>query len=273
MSDKYYQTKHVHPFCWDLVAHAIFLRYPNPMATHVLSEDTVHREVIQNGNVLYSRRFLTKTNKLPKWGERWMPSSIYKFVPLVEESHVDRNNKVVTTYTRNVGLSTFMTATEKVRYEPNPDNPDETIAIKEAWVESKLYGLRSAVKNFGVDRFKKNCVRATDGFNHVLNHLYQQQQYLSELKQRKSLEIKTKGEYAITQASIKANEKITKAADMVNTTKEKATDMVHSTKVKAADMVNNTKLKAAEKSANLVNCTKGQYQTHATKMNLSAEEK
>ena len=60
-----------------------------------------------------------------------MPSSIYKFVPLVEESHVDRNNKVVTTYTRNVGLSTFMTATEKVRYEPNPDNPDETITIKD----------------------------------------------------------------------------------------------------------------------------------------------
>merc|ERR1719429_200536 len=67
--------------------------------------------------------------------------------------------------------------------------------------------------------FKKNCVKATDGFNHVLNHLYEKQQYLSELKQRKSHEIKTKGEYALTQASLKANEKITKAADMVHTTK------------------------------------------------------
>ena len=45
--------------------------------------------------------------------------------------------KTVTTYTRNVGLSTFMTATERVLYQPNPDNPDETIALKEAWVSTK----------------------------------------------------------------------------------------------------------------------------------------
>ena len=133
MSEKYYKTTHIHPFCWDLVANAIFSRYPNPHATHVLSEDTVHRELRKSG-ILYSRRFLTKTNKMPKWGERWMPSSIYRFVPLVEESHVDTNSKTVTTYTRNVGLSRFMTAIEKVRYEPNPENPLETIAVKEAWV-------------------------------------------------------------------------------------------------------------------------------------------
>jgi hypothetical protein len=35
---------------------------------------------------------------------------------------------------RNVGLSRFMTAVEKVKYVANPDNPDqETVAIKEAW--------------------------------------------------------------------------------------------------------------------------------------------
>ena len=47
-----------------------------------------------------------------------------------------------TTYTRNVGLSRFMVAVEKVRYTPDPENPNETIAIKEAWVESGIYGLR-----------------------------------------------------------------------------------------------------------------------------------
>ncbi len=35
-----------------------------------------------------------------------------------------------------------MVATEKVRYVADPDNPNETIAIKEAWIESGLYGLR-----------------------------------------------------------------------------------------------------------------------------------
>ena len=35
-----------------------------------------------------------------------------------------------------------MVAIEKVRYTPDPLNPQETIAIKEAWIESGLYGLR-----------------------------------------------------------------------------------------------------------------------------------
>ena len=29
-----------------------------------------------------------------------------------------------------------MTATERVRYTPDPENPNETLAIKEAWVEA-----------------------------------------------------------------------------------------------------------------------------------------
>ena len=136
MSAKYYTTTHTPPFAWDMVANAIFQRYPNPMASHVLSEDTLHREVRGGGHVLYTRRFLTKTNKLPKWGEKFFPSNLKRFVPLVEESHIDRNSKVVTTYTRNVGLSMFMTAIEKVRYQPNPCNPLETIAVKEAWVSA-----------------------------------------------------------------------------------------------------------------------------------------
>ena len=47
-----------------------------------------------------------------------------------------------TTYTRSIGLSRFMTATEKVRYTPDPEHPNETIAMKEIWIESGLYGLR-----------------------------------------------------------------------------------------------------------------------------------
>jgi hypothetical protein len=149
MSAKYYGTTHRHPFKWDDVASAIFMRYPNPLATHVLTEDTLYREI--RGGVLYSRRFLTKTNRLPKWGERFF-SNLKKFVPLVEESHVDPKSRVVTTYTRNVGLSRFMVAIEKVRYIADPDNPNETIAIKEAWIESGLYGLRYYLHKWQVDR-------------------------------------------------------------------------------------------------------------------------
>lgn len=52
---KYCQTIHVHPFSWDQVASGLFLRYPNPFATHVLSEDTLCRKLISR-DVLYTRR-------------------------------------------------------------------------------------------------------------------------------------------------------------------------------------------------------------------------
>ena len=122
---KYYSTTHSHPFSWDVVAsvivsyyqhllkdhsfvmlflQGIFRRYPNPFATHVLSEDTLHRELREEGRVLYSRRFLTKTNRLPAWGERFV-INMRKLLPLVEESYVDRHTRTIVTYTRNVGLS------------------------------------------------------------------------------------------------------------------------------------------------------------------------
>lgn len=187
----YYYTQHVHPYSWDQVAHAIFQRYPNPFARHVLSEDTVHRELI-DGGTLYSRRFLTKTNKVPSWGEKWL-SGLVRRVPMLEESYVDTRSQTITLYTRSVGLATFMTAIEKVVYRACPDNPGHTVAVKQAWVESNLYGLRTAIKKFGIERFKKNCVKATEGFNHVLARVQEQQSSLRELGSVRLAELQLRG--------------------------------------------------------------------------------
>jgi len=173
MSARYHRSEHVHPFPWPQVASAFFLRYPNPFSTHVLSEDTLLRTV--EGSKLYSRRFLTKTNKLPKWGETFF-KNFKKMVPLVEESVIDVKTKEIVTYTRNVGLSRFMSAVEKVRYVEHPQQPGHTLAVKEAWIESGLYGLRTAVKSAGVERFKANCQRATEGFNVVLARMQERRQ-------------------------------------------------------------------------------------------------
>ena len=86
-------------------------------------------------------------------------------------------------------------------------------------VESRLYGLRSAVKSFGIERFKNNCARATDGFDYVLKHLHEKQQYLTELRQRKSQEIKARGENAIKQAALRATAQKDKAIDFAHMTK------------------------------------------------------
>lgn len=188
----YYHTEHSHPFSWEQVAQAIFQRYPNPFARHVLSEDTTHRELIAP-STLYSRRFITKTNKVPSWGEKWL-SGLARRVPLMEESFIDLKEKTITLYTRSVGYGTFMTAIEKVVYKADPSNPSHTVALKQAWVESNFYGLRSAIKTFGIERFKKNCRNATDGFNHVLERFHHKQHDLRELGTVKLAEFQVRRE-------------------------------------------------------------------------------
>lgn len=70
---------------------------------HVLSEDTVSREI--RGTQLFTKRLLTKTNRVPKWGERFISTPIVK---IVEESIVDPKQKTLVTYTRNLGYNKVM---------------------------------------------------------------------------------------------------------------------------------------------------------------------
>jgi len=123
------------------------------------------------GDVLFSKRVMTKTNRVPKWGERFVKSPV---VAIVEESRVDPKSKMLTTYTRNIGLSRIMSVTEKVIYTPDPDHPGQTLAKRMAWIDSQVYGFRRPLEAFGMERFKNNATKAAAGFTHVLSILYPQ---------------------------------------------------------------------------------------------------
>lgn len=61
---------------------------------------------------------------------------------------------------------------EKVTYTVNPDFPGKTVAIRSAWIDSQVYGFATAIKAFGLERFRKNCSKTILGFNHVLQALF-----------------------------------------------------------------------------------------------------
>lgn len=104
---KYTEDFSTFNYNWEQVSQGFWRRYPNPYASHVLTEDTLQREVRQDGK-LYSKRILSKTNRVPKWGERFFKS---KSVFIVEESIVDPANKTLTTLTRNIGFNKIMVRT------------------------------------------------------------------------------------------------------------------------------------------------------------------
>lgn len=148
---------------------AFWQRYPNPNSKHVLSEDTLSREI--KNDLLITKRLLTKTNKLPKWGERFIPGSS-RSICILEESIVDLKTKTITTYSRNIGMSKILTVDEKCQYKVDPENNSRTKCIREAWIESHVYGFARAIQHFGIERFKQNISKTVKGFEYVMESLY-----------------------------------------------------------------------------------------------------
>ncbi|XP_055704049.1 protein preli-like [Phlebotomus papatasi] len=164
---KYFEDKTTFNFNWEQVAQAFWLKYPNPHSNHVLTEDTIQREV-RDGK-LYSKRLLSKTNRVPKWGERFYNA---KSVKIVEESVCDPRERTLVTYTRNIAFTKIMSVTEKVVYVTSKENPAKTVAHRSAWIDSQVFGFSRAISAFGLDRFKKNCSKMVTGFDWVLHTMF-----------------------------------------------------------------------------------------------------
>ena len=61
---------------------------------------------------------------------------------------------------------------EKCVYRVNPENSKWTVCEKSAWVSSSVFGFGTAIQAFGLDRFKKNAMKASRGYEHVLEKLF-----------------------------------------------------------------------------------------------------
>lgn len=164
----HYKTEIVFDFTWKQVVQAYWNRYPNPSSTHVLTEDTICREV-RDGK-LYSRRLLSKTNPVPKWGKRFYNNTPVK---IIEDSILDPNKKTLITFTRNIGFKKIMKVDEIVEYSEQKDG--RTLAVRRAYITSQVFGFSRAIRAFGIERFKTNCSKAANGFTFVLCNMFPNQ--------------------------------------------------------------------------------------------------
>ena len=169
---KYWETEHSIPLAWHEVACGYWWRYPNPHSQHVFSVDTLDTRL--EGDKLYARRLIMKTNPLPSWGKHFFNA---RKVAVIEEVEVDRDNHKLVWYTRNIGLQKFMATVERATLTKNSD--EDTTVHKECWIESSIVGFRSAIKHFGVERYKSNCGPATRGFQMVVEENLKKQREAS----------------------------------------------------------------------------------------------
>jgi len=157
---KYWETEDTLDLPWTELAAGYWWRYPNPHSQHVFSVDTLETRL--EGDLLYARRLIMKTNPLPSWGKHFFNA---RRVAVIEEVVVDRSEERLTWYTRNIGLGTFMATVERATLLA-ADN--ETRVRKQCWIDSSILGFRSAIKRFGIERYKSNCGPATQGFRMVV---------------------------------------------------------------------------------------------------------
>lgn len=130
----------------------------------------MHREVTADHKLL-SRRLLTKTNRMPRWAERFFPANVAHSVYILEDSIVDPKNRTMTTFTWNINharlmvgvgglgvgaggpraaltaaLCSLQAVEERCVYRVNPENSSWTEVKREAWVSSSLFGVSRAVQ-------------------------------------------------------------------------------------------------------------------------------
>lgn len=70
----------------------------------------------------------------------------------------------------------LQSVSEKVVYKVSDEYPNKTVAIRSAVIDSQVIGFARAIQSFGLERFKKNCCKAVNGFNYVLHSMFPHQQ-------------------------------------------------------------------------------------------------
>lgn len=165
---KHHSDVGVYQFSWSNMVTAFWKRYPNPFSTHVLTEDVVDRRV--SGNQLITKRLICKTSSLPGWAEK-ITGKINE-VYLIEESVLDLDSKTFTTNTRNISLQNVMTTVENCVYSTSTGNQTVTQCHRNAWFDSKVYGFGGMIASYGLQSYKKNIVKTTNGYTYVLNSMF-----------------------------------------------------------------------------------------------------
>lgn len=76
-------------------------------SNHVLTEDIIFREVTPD-NRLISRRLLTKTSRVPRWAEKFLPTHMARKAYIIEDSVVDPQKRTMVTFTWNISHARLM---------------------------------------------------------------------------------------------------------------------------------------------------------------------
>ena len=151
---------------WCEVVSALWVRYPNPQSKHVLSDDTISRQVIDGK--LVTKRLIAKTTKLPGWASKLVGGARVGYI--VEESVMNPKRKEMVTYSRTITMPWVLQVIEKSTY--TRENRNTTTVFKDAWFSSQVYGFASLVQSFSCHKYVKSIKKSENGLQYVLDNKF-----------------------------------------------------------------------------------------------------
>ncbi|KAJ3414910.1 hypothetical protein HDV05_005859 [Chytridiales sp. JEL 0842] len=158
-----------HP--WTMVTQAIWQKYPNPFASHVLAADVIDRTVDPVTGVITTTRLFLKKGKTPSWGRSILPKSE---AYILETSTLDPLTRTFTTTTKNLSHTKLMLVVETQTIQPHPEDVEGRTEIKtsaEIVSNTGWVPIRQRIEGFGLKRLKDNTFKSSRGLLHVLERL------------------------------------------------------------------------------------------------------
>lgn len=169
---KLFETQHSFDYSWEQVTAANWQKYPNELATHVVSVDILNREIDPKTHTMRTERLIACKQAIPCWLRALVGADDCSFVR--EVSVVDLKKKSLVMKSTNMTMSNLLLVNETVTYVPDPLFPESRTTFKqEAEITAFLSfsSICNKIEEWSVERFGQNAKIGKKGFESVLQTL------------------------------------------------------------------------------------------------------
>ena len=161
---------HVFQNDFSSVTGAIFNRYPNPLAPHVVSIDTLSRKIDAQGNLL-TTRLIKKQGRLPRWIEYVIGSRVTESW-MIEYSIVDPKRLILRTYKKNLDHVRILQVEEYTTYSYDDRNKNTVVRSKVRFSGGGFSSsLRSKLEDWSKRRFDESVKKSRQGMQLVIQKI------------------------------------------------------------------------------------------------------
>ncbi|KAE8212625.1 hypothetical protein CF327_g3762 [Tilletia walkeri] len=189
-----FTAEHTFPYPWAQTALAIYHKYPNPQATHVVSLDVLSQHYDPIAKQVRLERILGVKQNAPKWAMRALGGDNVTYVR--EVMVVDPLRKRIEMTSTNMSLSKYLMVKEYITYEPgtfvSPSSssppasepmPSSLPPVQSttgtqfrqvASMSSDSFLGASAIEDWSFSRFGDNAAKGRNGLMSVLERLWGQ---------------------------------------------------------------------------------------------------